>query len=58
MIDGNFTAQHMNMKIPEGDVSLSNGLRYMVKNEPYWNHIARSPEHREVSALDITENVL
>ncbi|KIM61421.1 hypothetical protein SCLCIDRAFT_77318, partial [Scleroderma citrinum Foug A] len=56
VVDGNFTAQHMNMKKPEGNVSLSDGLGYMVKNEPYRNHIASAPEHREVSALDITEN--
>ena len=58
VVDGNFTAQHMNTKRPEGDIALSDGQGYMVENGPYQNHIASTPENREVSPLDITENVL
>ncbi|KIM52193.1 hypothetical protein SCLCIDRAFT_37440, partial [Scleroderma citrinum Foug A] len=39
VVDGNFTAQHMNMKKPENDVILSNGLSYMVQDGPYQAHI-------------------
>jgi len=48
----------MNTKRPEGDIALSDGWGYMVENGPYKNHIASAPENREVSPLDITENVL
>ncbi|KAG1728761.1 uncharacterized protein EDB91DRAFT_1086001 [Suillus paluster] len=33
VVDGNFTAQHMKMKIPEDDVSLADGKGYMAVNE-------------------------
>ncbi len=37
-MDGNFTAQHMKMRKPEDDIPLSDGLAYMVANEPYQKH--------------------
>ena len=40
VVDGNFTAQHMNMRKPEGDVALADGLGYMVEDTPYQNHVA------------------
>ena len=49
-MDGNFTAQHMNMKKPENDVSLSDGLGYMVENLPYQAHITMASETKEVGA--------
>ena len=55
VVDGNFTAQHMNMKTPERDVTLSDGLGYMVENGPYQNHIATSPDNKEVSSLACME---
>lgn len=53
MVDGNFTAQHMKMRKPEDDVSLSDGLAYMVTNEPYQKHIAQASNNEEVCLLDL-----
>ena len=58
VVDGNFTAQHMNMKKAGNDVTLSDGLGYMVQDGPYQTHIATAPECKEVSPLGITEDVL
>lgn len=48
VVDGNFTAQHMKMKRPEDDVSLSDGLAYMVEDGPYQLHVASAAENTEV----------
>ena len=48
MVDGNFTAQHMKMRRPKDDVPLSDGLAYMVANEPYQKHIAEAANNEEV----------
>lgn len=50
-MDGNFTAQHMKMRKPEDDVSLSDGLAYMVANEPYQKHIAQAANNEEVHII-------
>jgi hypothetical protein len=49
VVDGNFTAQHMKMKIPEDDVSLADGKGYMVTEGPYQAHIHDSVEEKEAS---------
>ncbi|KAN0086260.1 hypothetical protein V8E55_007394 [Tylopilus felleus] len=49
VVDGNFTAQHMKMKRPMNDVSLSDGLAYMVEDEPYQLHVASVAENTERS---------
>jgi hypothetical protein len=49
VLDGNFTAQHMKMKNPGGDIALSDGLGYMVREGPYEAHIANAFESKEVS---------
>jgi hypothetical protein len=51
VVDGNFTAQHMKMRRPEDDVPLSDGLAYMVANEPYQNHVAQAANNEEVSVI-------
>lgn len=51
MVDGNFTAQHMNMKQPELDIFLSDGLGYMVTEEEYQVHLASATESKEVNWL-------
>ena len=51
-MDGNFTAQHMKMRKPEEDVSLSDGLAYMVANEPYQKHIAQAANNEEVCIIN------
>ncbi|KAG1888625.1 hypothetical protein F4604DRAFT_1569672 [Suillus subluteus] len=50
VVDGNFTAQHMKMKIPEDNVSLADGKGYMVTEGPYQAHIHDSVEEREASS--------
>ncbi|KAG0697969.1 hypothetical protein DFH29DRAFT_878331 [Suillus ampliporus] len=50
VVDGNFTAQHMKMKIPEDDVSLADGKGYMVTEGPYQAHIDDSVEEKEAKA--------
>lgn len=51
MVDGNFTAQHMNMRQPELDIFLSDGLGYMVEEGDYKAHLASATESREVSTF-------
>ena len=51
MVDGNFTAQHMRMRKPKDDVSLSDGLAYMVANEPYQKHVAQAANNEEVCII-------
>ncbi|KIJ58337.1 hypothetical protein HYDPIDRAFT_102895, partial [Hydnomerulius pinastri MD-312] len=50
VVDGNFSAQHMNMKCPEDDVLITDGRGYMVKVDPYSDHILRSVESKEKSS--------
>ncbi|OJA09821.1 hypothetical protein AZE42_13896 [Rhizopogon vesiculosus] len=47
VVDGNFTAQHMNMKQPRLDVSLSDGLGYMVTEGEYQAHLSLAVESKE-----------
>ncbi|KAG0695343.1 hypothetical protein DFH29DRAFT_814295, partial [Suillus ampliporus] len=62
VVDGNFTAQHMKMKIPEDDVSLADGKGYMVTEGPYQAHIDDSKStcsnHRAVNATNIQRSNL
>ena len=51
MVYGNFTAQHMKMRKPEGDIPLSDGLGYMVANEPYQKHVAQASNNEEVCII-------
>jgi hypothetical protein len=48
VVDGNFTAQHMNMKQPHLDVTLSDGLGYMVTDIDYQAHLSSAKETNEV----------
>ena len=49
MIDGNFQAEHMKMRNPENDISLSEGTGFMVSQKPYQLHLQlafeRCPAH-------------
>ena len=51
MVDGNFTAQHMKMRKPKDDVPLSDGLAYMVANEPYEKHVAQAANNEDVCII-------
>ncbi|KAG2116344.1 hypothetical protein BD769DRAFT_1629842 [Suillus cothurnatus] len=50
VVDGNFTAQHMNMRQPHLDVSLSDGLRYMVTEAGYQAHLSSAMESKDRSS--------
>lgn len=47
-MDGNFVSQHLKMRNPEDDVSLSDGHGYMVTLAPYQAHIKAATDTREV----------
>ncbi|EIW82952.1 hypothetical protein CONPUDRAFT_152009 [Coniophora puteana RWD-64-598 SS2] len=44
VMDGNFKQQNYNMKHPENDVGLPDGLEYMVKQDKFAAHIATAKE--------------
>lgn len=48
MMDGNFTAVHQRQKRPEDDVDLADGHGFLVKNEPYKEHLKVAKEYKEV----------
>ncbi|KAG1726910.1 hypothetical protein EDB19DRAFT_1606779, partial [Suillus lakei] len=50
VVDGNFTAQHMNMKQPHLDVTLLDGLGYMVTDTDYQAHLSSAKETKEWSS--------
>jgi hypothetical protein len=59
VVDGNFTAHHMNMRQPELDIFLSDGLGYIVTEREYQAHLASATESKEVSWLIcIVSNIL
>jgi hypothetical protein len=51
MMDGNFQAEHMKMRNPENDVSLSEGTGFMVSRIPYELHLQSASERRQVISI-------
>jgi hypothetical protein len=51
MMDGNFQAEHMKMRNPENDVSLSEGTGFMVSRIPYELHLQTASERRQVISI-------
>ena len=50
--DGNFKQEHLKMKYPDDDVSLSNGEGYLVEERPFRSYLESVPPARaEVSLL-------
>ena len=49
VVDGNMKLVRLFMKRPEVDISLSNGELFMVKWDPYADHLANSPHGQPVS---------
>ena len=47
-VDGNFELEHMNMKHPEADISLSNGEAFMVESSNYHYHLGIGRDNTEV----------
>ena len=48
VIDGNFSAEHLKMRLPEGDIALSPGGRYMVEPKRYELHLNTGKEIKQV----------
>ena len=49
VVDGNFHADHLQMKHPEDDVAFADGLAFMVERAPYKVHLAESIETKQVN---------
>jgi hypothetical protein len=47
---------HLIMRRPEADVSLSHGELFVVKREPYTEHVANAPQRQPVGAHEIRVN--
>jgi hypothetical protein len=61
MMDGNFQAEHMKMRNPENDISLSEGMGFMVSRKPYQLHLqsAAAYERQRVCTIsDISAQIL
>ncbi|KAG2049657.1 hypothetical protein BDR06DRAFT_984261 [Suillus hirtellus] len=58
VVDGNFTAQHMNMREPEQDIFLSDDSGYMVTKSEYQAHLASATKKRvnNCPGLTLPEN--
>jgi hypothetical protein len=48
MLDGNFTAEQLKMKVPEDDVHLTDGDAFFTTRKPYYDHLKVAVEIREV----------
>ncbi|KAG2114043.1 hypothetical protein BD769DRAFT_1363967 [Suillus cothurnatus] len=57
VVDGNFTAHHMNMRQPKLDIFLSDGLGYIVTEREYQAHLASATESKERSACSNNQAV-
>ena len=53
-MDGNFQVEHMKMRNPENDISLSDGMRFMVSKIPYESHLKSAVEWQQVSVFIIS----
>ena len=51
MMDRNFQAEHMKMRNPENDVSLSEGTGFMVSRIPYELHLQSASERQQVISI-------
>jgi hypothetical protein len=47
-VDGNFKADHMKMRQPDGDVALTDGQGYFVEDAPYKQHLETATEIKQV----------
>ena len=52
VIDGNFSAEHLKMRRPEGDIALSPGGRYMVEPKRYELHLKTGKEIKQVCSSE------
>ena len=52
-MDGNFHADHLKMRHPEDDVTLADGLAFMVETKPYLEHISESKDIKQAHLLSL-----
>ena len=50
-VDGNMSAQHMKIRRPELDVSLTDGDTCIMENSPYQEHLKEAVEIKQVCYL-------
>ena len=48
VMNGNFVSEHLQMRNPRNDVSLSDGHDFMVTSRPYEAHLNVANDTREV----------
>ena len=48
IMDGNFTAQHRQMKNPEDDVRFADGHGFMAEDAPYKEHLKTAFHRKQV----------
>ena len=53
VMDGNFSAEHLKMKLPLEDIALADGHGFMVTDKPYKQHVATAADRREVRTYSI-----
>ena len=61
-MDGNFQAEHMKMRNPENDISLSEGMGFMVSRKPYQLHLQSAAAYerhcvRTISDISARTNI-
>jgi hypothetical protein len=51
--DGNFKADHMKMRRPDGDITLMDGTGFFVEQAPYQRHLQTAVELKQVPLRNI-----
>lgn len=54
-MDGNFSADHLKMRNPDDDVSITDGSGFMVGDERYKAHLRIAKDHKEVGTRFMPE---
>jgi hypothetical protein len=52
-MDGNFHVDHLKMRHPEDNVTLADGLAFMVETKPYLEHIFESKDIKQAHLLSL-----
>ena len=50
-MDGHFSAEHLKMRNPEDDVSLTDGAGFMTQDWPYREHLKIAHEAKDVGLI-------
>ena len=51
VVDGNFYTDHLKMRHSEDDVTLADGLAFMVETKPYLKYISESKDIKQACFL-------